>query len=238
VILSTAIITAPRPTPTLAQSYASYRAAGFGNEVFVFAEDGADVAMSDVRVVVNKPKLGNLRNWVMALRSIYERTEAAWLMVCEDDITWAAKSAPALAKDLALFSVGANQWRTPVGGLSLYLPIRISKKRERTKGRIPNGWHHEGLQFGSSSWGAQCMVFTRAQAGLLLNDRLLFRYINDPRWNKNVDAIIGDCIHHAGKTILYRVPCLVDHVLGDANSSLGYKPDRPELRTNYFTGVA
>jgi hypothetical protein len=80
------------------------------------------------------------------------------------------------------------------------------------------------------------MVFSQSQAISLLNDGKFKGYIADPSLDKNIDKFVGKVVQDAGKTILYSVPCLVDHDLGDANSSLGYREDRPDLRTDYFRG--
>lgn len=235
--LSVAIMTAPRPAPTLAQSYASFRAAGFDCPVWIFAEPGSrDVPMaSNVQVHRNPDTLGNFRNWVRALSTIYIASDAAeWLMVCEDDIVWAAGAAATLSADIACLPTQTTDWRELAGALSLYLPHRMARDREARRGKLGKGWHHELMQFGLNTWGAQCYLFSRAMAEALLGDKLLLAYWQDERWQKNVDAIIGDCIGRAKRTIIYRVPCLVDHV-GEANSSLGNLPDRADLRTRYFT---
>lgn len=238
--LSTAIITAPaRPEPTLAQSYASFRAAGFDCNVHISAElsfrIGRDLPMAwKVTASTNNPPLGNFRNWVRALEKIYDFTKSEWLMVCEDDIVWAAGAAATLAADLASLPIQTDDWKQHAGALSLYLPHRMARDREAQRGKLGKGWHHELMQFGLNTWGAQCYLFSRAMAGALLGDRLLQAYLDDERWQKNVDAIIGDCLARAGRLIIYRVPCLVDHA-GEANSSLGNLKDRADLRTRYFT---
>jgi hypothetical protein len=233
-MIATAIITAPRPVETLSRSLASYRAAGFTNTVHVLS-DGARAPLDDEdsMVIVNDPKLGNMRNWNMALRVIYD-TEEPWLMVCEDDITWATGARAALERELEGIKL-TSAFNKRAGSMSLYLPRRHTKTLTR---RLDPGWHGYGLQRGRGTWGAQCFVFSREQARILLEDVEYRRFIADPARDKNIDAVVAHCVNLRGKEILYRVPCLVNHDLGDGNSSLGYKPDRPDLQTDYFTGAA
>lgn len=229
-MIATAIITAPRPVPTLQHSIMSWRHAGFTGVVHVFADGLPGIVGTLLEVHENNPPLGNLRNWHRALSTIYHDTDADWLMVCEDDITWCPGARDALEQDLRGLHKAMAMGK--VGGLSLYLP------RRHYKGLAPleRGWHSQGLQKGKGAWGAQCLLFTRPQARSLLGDLQFDAFLSDSRWNKNVDAIVSRCINDRGLDLLYRVPCLVNHSLGDGNSSLGYKPDRPDLQTDYYTG--
>lgn len=235
-MLSAAIITAPRPVATLANSIVSYRKAGFRSTTTMVFSDAEEPLINKTcvdRIVVNRPALGNLRNWVLALRTLVRDTDSRWLMVCEDDIVWAEHSCSALLFDLRSLEHSAGY--ATVGAMSLYFPIHDSRDVE-VGGLLTRGWHR-GPRKGMRIWGAQCIVFSRAQAEALLVDNQLVAFLADPARTKNVDAIVAKCIHDRDRDILYRVPCLVDHV-GEANSSLGYKPDRPSLRTRYFTGQA
>jgi hypothetical protein len=231
VVIATAIITAPREKPTLLKSLASFKAAGFVR-ANIHAEPGCEhVIDNGIEWRQNEMRKGNFKNWVAALQGLMAYTDCDWLMVCEDDISWTYDAATILEYDL-------NRWQgdNRTGAISLYCPIRISKVLEKQHGgRLHNGWYEMNL--GRSNWGAQCMVLHRTWAMQLLNDKVLAAYIKDPRWDKNVDAIIADTIGRRGRTIMYRIPCLVDHTFGDGNSSLGYKPDRPMLKTNYFKDV-
>jgi hypothetical protein len=222
------IITAPRPHSTITESIGSLRKAGFGQPITIFAEPESEMPVCDgCHIVRNEQRRGNFRNWVHALHSLVAST-AEWVMICEDDISWAAGACETLEHDLRNFS-----HRSAAGALSLYCPIRMSKVLEKKYGTpLMQGWY--GVNLGRSTWGAQCLVFHRTWATALLNDRVLKAYLLDPRWDKNVDALIADVIARKGREILYRIPCLVDHTFGAGNSSLGYKPDRPELKTKYF----
>lgn len=230
--LRTAIITAPRPRPTLARSLMSYRDAGFTNHVQVFA-DGPVEALRDVNVTVdmNSPRKGNFRNWVHALRTIMIDT-ADWYMVCEDDITWSTAAAVVLAKDLSNFALDKY-----CGAVSLYCPHRMAKILERdyaNGGRLTQGWY--GANLGHRTWGAQCLLFHRMHAIELMGHDSFKSWHANPRNDKNVDAWVAKSIEERGREIVYRIPCLVDHEMGDNNSSIYGDKVRPELRTNYFAG--
>lgn len=232
-MIATAIITAPRPHATLQESIRSYRKDGQFHGQLTICSDAVHGIQGHglMEVILNEPALGNMRNWRMALSVLCHRSpDADWLMVCEDDIVWARGAGLTLELELKVLKESAKFGKS--GAQSLYLP------RRHTKGMAPlaRGWHGQGLQRAHKQWGAQCMVFSRGQALELLGDLMFIELTSDVTRDKNIDAVFGRCINARGKEILYRVPCLVDHTLGDGNSSLGYKEDRPDLRTDYFTG--
>lgn len=235
-MIAVGIITAPRAVPTIARSFASYTAAGFAGPTYVFAEPGAhvDLPAANVHVRRNETRKGNFRNWVKALEALVAVSGDPWIMICEDDISWAVNAADILRKDLHDYKREAS-----TGVISLFCPIRMSKviEREYSNGRtLLQGWY--GTRIGRSTWGAQCLVFRRDWAVRLLADDAMATFIADPRWDKNVDALVAESINRKGREVVYRIPCLVDHTFGEANSSLGYKPDRPELKTKYFKEVS
>jgi hypothetical protein len=228
-VIATGIITAPRPRSTLLDSLASYRRAGFENDVFVFCEPGVDpVGMDSVHMVPNEMKLGNLRNWNRALSILRVSLHADWFMICEDDISWAAGAADVLEGELD--TLAKMDYFENVGGLSLYLPRRHSKHMTPLR----KGWIPGGL--GPGTWGFQCMIFSKAQTDWLLSAPHFKGYLANTKWDKNIDRIVGEAFKIGQKEILYRIPCLVDHDLGYGNSSLGYKDDRPDLKTDFFRG--
>jgi hypothetical protein len=234
--IATAIITAPRPRATIAESIVSYRHAGFLNSTrtMIFSDHvSPPINLSCVdEVIVNSVRLGNLRNWAKALRLLYTRGDEDWLMVCEDDITWAANAAADLMRDLE--SLAASRRFETAGGFSLYCPINISRNLEQqSNGRLAEGWHR-GPRKGLKTWGAQCFVFSRKQAHRLIEDRQFASFLASPKWDKNVDGIVAKCVEDLGFDLFYRIPCLVNHDLGDANSSLGYRDHRPTLKSDYF----
>jgi hypothetical protein len=223
--IATGIITAPRPRPTLAQSIASYRRAGFENEVIVFAEpNGRDVVVADkVTTIHNEVRLGNLRNWARAL-AVLESKSPDFVMICEDDISWAAGAPEFLDRAIGALSVLDGR----SGAMSLYLPNRHAARMQPLR----QGWNVGGL--GKGTWGFQCMMFSLAQARNLLTASEFRAILRDHTRDKNIDAIVGQVLKNLHLSILYLNPCLVLHDLGQGNSSLGYRDDRPDLETQYF----
>lgn len=235
----TAIITAPRPRPTLSQSLGSFRRAGFEGDVIVCADGEFDydvATLPRVSVIRNEIHLGNKRNWTRALQLLTHGAKPGdWLMVCEDDIVWQVNAYADLAFDLKV--MGMSNRLHMVGALSLFTCRRMSKAAENTRGsKLSPGWHWENMQFGRKTWGAQCLLFNTDMADWLLYNKDFKNYQADESMDKNIDLIVGECLNRSGRKIMYRVPCLVDHRLGYGNSSLGYKDDRPNLMTDYFKG--
>jgi hypothetical protein len=236
------IITAPRPRPTLARSLKSLRAAGFASEVLVF-DDGTDTICADnVRTLKNEVRLGNKANWMRALATLtagyQDSSPHNWIMVCEDDISWAQGAAKEL--ESSLVRLASTNVLRETGAISLYAPSRVTKLAEAFlhARRLGDGWYWEGMQQGKKTWGAQCYLFSWSQAKALLNDEMFRAFASDTTRDKNIDAIVGQCINDSmGKHILYRIPSLVDHDLGNGNSSLGYvEQGRGGLVTQYFRG--
>jgi hypothetical protein len=237
-MIATAVITAPRPKSTLESSLVSYRYDGlFDNKVHVFADGEVQPFRSDFlrgwegEIILNPRKLGNLRNWWGAFTWLMQHTDSPWLMICEDDITWSDNAKAKLEHDL-------RHWDSvKTGVLSLYLPQRMSKILEPTYSqgsRLSNGWY--GVSMGRKLWGAQCFVIPRAEGEALMACGYLAATLSDATKHMNVDAHVAESVVLRGHKIWYRVPCLVDHILGDLNSSLYGNKDRPDLRTRYFEG--
>ena len=210
----------------------SYRDAGFTNHVSIYA-DGPVEALPDLNASVhhNRPRLGNFRNWVHAMSDML-RTGADWYMICEDDITWSTAASVVLLKDLSKFSLDAY-----CGAISLYCPQRMGKVLERdyaNGGRLTQGYY--GASLGRRTWGFQCMLFHRTHAIELMAHEAFVAMYRDNRNDKNVDAWVAESIRLRGREIVYRIPCLVDHDMGEDNSSIYGDKKRPELRTIYFAG--
>jgi hypothetical protein len=234
-VLAIAITTAPRPVATFAPSYASFRKAGFDEAVHVLADGtNPDVYASSGRgtVHIHNPPLGGLKNWAHALETLVNNSAAPWLMVLEDDIRWAHGAAAALEKDLRDLD---RELREKVGYLSLYLSRKVSREIESRKGRrLKPGIYSTALAGGC--WGSQAYVFTREGAVALLTDPTFDDHRRNYVKNRNRDGIVSGCLAAMGRRLYYRVPCLVDHAYGNANSSLGPKPVQRNLLTDYWTG--
>lgn len=226
------IITAPRPRRTIERSLASLRLAGFDGEILVSSDDPNELQIEGARVIANPSVRGNFRNWLQCLDLLIS-SDQPWMCISEDDVTWAPNCRLALEQDLRDLSWTSILRRS--GALSLYFPIAMSNEVEAGKILQP-GWHEATR--GIKTWGAQCFLFSREMATNLLESPHMAEYVADPKWTKNVDGIVADVLAKHSLSILYRVPCLVNHDLGEANSSLGYPDDRPKLKTRYYTGAA
>lgn len=226
--LAIAITTAPRVRETFTASLASLRRAGFDQQVSVFADK---VSPSGEGCVVkrNDPPLDGIKNWYKACQSLVEETDASWVMILEDDVTWVNGAAEALYRDLDAVNAEST------GYVSLYLCRRVAKfiHSDQHAKKLQPGLHN-AAGFGARCWGSQAYVLPRASAKRLLADGI-FRKAVQVRW-KNRDLLVSGTLSRLGLKLLYRVPCLVSHELGSANSSLTKKGVMPDLLTDYWTG--
>lgn len=226
--LAIAITTAPRARETFTASLASLRRAGFTQSVRVFA-DKVRPQGEGCEITYNDPPLDGIKNWYKACQTLVEGASAPWLMILEDDVTWANGAAQALYRDLD----GLDPEKT--GYVSLYLCRMVAKfiHREMHAKRLPRGMHN-AAGMGGRCWGSQAYVLPRESAKRLLADGI-FRNMVKVRW-KNRDLLVSGTLSRLGYKLLYRVPCLVNHDLGSANSSLTKKGVMPDLLTDYWTG--
>lgn len=233
-MLAIAITTAPRPIATFDASLRSLRNAGFTQTVWVMNDGPFMNEIPACRVVNNAPALGGLKNWAYALETLVDATAAPWLMVLEDDVRWARGAAAALEKDLR--DLQGGKLHDVVGYLSLYLSRKVSREIEGRKGRpLRPGIYGSGLA--GNCWGSQAYVFTRDGARALLADPKFADLRANYTKNRNRDNIVSGCLAAMRRRLYYRVPCLVDHSLGNANSSLRVKPVQINLLTDYWTGA-
>jgi hypothetical protein len=222
--------TAPRPVSTIRRSVASFRQAGFDGPLLVVS-DGlpSEPLLGPVELVVNDPPRGGLRNWLHAFRLAVKRSPGSWVGVLEDDILWAEGAAAALDAELG------RRWPADVGYLSLYLARKVSRELESRGGRpLRAGWHES--QLGGLCWGSQAYLFPPGMAGQLAASRDFEATVLGWVKNRNRDGIISGWLSKRGMRLMYRVPSLVSHDLGSANSSLAPKPVQRSLLCDYWTG--
>jgi hypothetical protein len=227
------VTTAPRPRPTTLESLGSLRESGrFDDHVDVLSDDqDLDLRvdrLGNVSVTVNDPPLGGLANWWAAL-DVGIAAGAPWVMLLEDDVTWAKGSRRALARDLDMLTrSGVTDGRPgSLGLLSLYVHPSMARRLARRYGTMAPGTYD--LDAGYGSMGSQAYVLPRAAAvRLAAGDRSWKR-------NKNRDQVACGRLKDGGLRTLYRVPSLVNHALGSRNSSLGQKRDQD---TPYWTEEA
>ena len=232
-----AITTAPRPVETLVRSYCSLCDAGFLEHPKWLLSDGPipDELARAGRLTLrrNDPPLGGLKNWAAALETLVQESNAAWLLVLEDDILWARGAAKALARDLEGLD---RRCRERVGYVSLYLSRKVSREIERTRQRKPLAAGLWQTSMAGECWGSQAYCVPRETAVALLRDPKFDDLRRNYVKNRNRDNIVSGCLAAMGLRLYYRVPSLVNHQLGSANSSLADKPVQRALLCDYWTG--
>jgi hypothetical protein len=202
--LAIAMTTAPRRRPTLPTALASLRAAGFVEDVYLFAEPGTFDQVRrprDARTIVheNGSTRGCFRNWRRAVKRLLSRTSAPWILVVQDDATWVPWAADLLRAQM-IARRGAR-----VGVLSPYVT---------GKDVLPtfvDGWNE--CRVGWTFWGALAFAMPRDAAEDLLRHP---RFTNH-RGAQQVDAVVSASMLDLGRPIYVHVPSLVDHV-GDTST--------------------
>jgi hypothetical protein len=225
-----AMTTAPRAVRTVDQSLASLRAAGFTQVVQVYSDTPHDT-LDDPAVDVhqNDPPLGDLRNWCHALEQLLT-VESDWLLLLEDDITWASGAAAALGADLERLTTR----RASIGYLSLYCAQKISRQWDHGRKLVKPGFY--ATSEGWRCWGSQAYVVPRSSA-LALRQSVQFQQFQQTHTNQR-DSIVSECFKALKLDRLYRLPCLVNHELGASNSARHGGSTPIGLETRYWTGHA
>lgn len=212
-----AMLTAPRPVPTLNESIASLRAAGFGECVHVFDDCSGNVpADSNVKIYPRGARLHDLPNYYAALKTIVALDADLYLML-EDDTTWRPDARAQLERWMGRFD-----WcQADFGAVSLHCMRQVSRSIERRQrpivreGELPAGTYRAEL--GADVWGSQALLFTRASAHALLQ---LPAFMQASILRERIDRAVGRGLQLLGLELLFLLPCLVRHDLGRRNSSL------------------
>ena len=208
--LAIAMTTAPRGKPTVDRALASTRAAGFDQPITL---------MEDAE------KIGPLPTWGRTLAMLLN-TDADFLMILQDDVTWAAGSRKVLEREIETMGERAKS----AGLLSPFLVNKIGREFTR-RNLLKTGWHASEL--GYASGGALCYVLPRKSAETLVADETYQEFMRTrPR---NIDRLIPGRLSELGLACLFRYPSLINHRLGSGNSSI--KEKKPH-DTNYWQAVA
>lgn len=194
--LAVAVITAPRPVPTLRDTLDGLRRAGFRQSVSVFAEPGAAVeaeiaTVGPVEVHRNAATLGNVRNYLAAARHLLGASAASWLMICEDDVELSEAAGGALA--------AAIRTADRPGMLSLYSPRHNLGPSPRTP-----GWHR--MNRAGQTWGALAWVFPREVLAAVVEA------LGDSEAPDGVDQLVAHAVAKTGRTSWTHYPSLGRHI--------------------------
>jgi hypothetical protein len=205
-LLAVGVITAPRPVPTLPQTLAELRRAGFCQDLRVFAEPDALVPEHPrVAVVRNPVRLGVWGNWASAARRMLADTSAPFVLICEDDVRFS--SCAALALQYAIDTLPHSTW----GYASLY----TARHNLRYSDGVV-GWR--ALSVGPGTWGALAWCFTRKGLADVLNSRTVRGHTR----SNGTDSVVSAALNELGRVGYFHVPSLSDHIGGD-NSTQGHR---------------
>jgi glycosyltransferase involved in cell wall biosynthesis len=202
-----AVLTAPRPRPTLAGTLESLGRAGFG-DVQIFAEPRAPIpaAFADLPIHRHRHRLGPLRNFGFAARRLLEAHPGAdCYAIFEDDLSAAAGLLDWCDREF---------WPGDHGIVSLYTSRVMCDDRP--------GW--QTLNLGRyRTFGALAFVFRGPVLRGLLDDPDVLRHVN--RGMPGADAVVGEWALRRGVGIAYHSPSLVQHE-GEATSLEGHRSGR------------
>jgi glycosyltransferase involved in cell wall biosynthesis len=191
-----AMLTAPRQRPVLASSLESLRAAGFEN-IQIFAESGSPIPQewADAARIVHEQRLGHLRNFAFAAKTLLDQQPAAdCYAIFEDDIS--------AARGLRDWCDG-QLWPARHGIVSLYTCRVFADDRP--------GW--QTLNLGRyRTFGALAFVFRGEALRAFLSDAGVMRHV--AHGTPGADAVVGEWALRTGIGIAYHTPSLVQHECG------------------------
>lgn len=191
------MMTAPRPVSTIEQSLASFREAGFKEQV----------------KIVDEPNISTLQAWRATAYAVME-SRTLFVGIMEDDILWARNAAAVLHEEIALMGDIALD----AGYLSLYAFNRHVLE-PRTK--MWRGWHVS--HYGFKSAGAQCYIMPRRAMKKLFNNVRFHEFCEaPPSMKRGADHVVSGLFRQMNKKCWFRIPSLVSHRMGIHNSTLGH----------------
>lgn len=202
------MLTAPRPLPTVTDSIASLRMAGFDADIHLFEEPGcSDRGNDDASGVIRHPneiRLGSWQNWRHAAQWLLDHNDSDYVIVCEDDIGLSADAAVALDHALATTSVD------DMGYVSLFTPWHnvIGK-------RVVQGW--QSLAVGRQTWGALFYCLPRKNLVSLLEATANL----SAKPTRFTDGVLSEACANLGLRCYFHFPSLCEH-RGRENSAIGH----------------
>lgn len=207
--IAVGVVSAPRRLPTVEQTIAHLRAAGFTGAIGVFEEPGTGVRRrAGVDVATNATRLGMWANWLQAARRLLERTTAPYVLICEDDVAFCRSAA--LALEAAIAELPVERW----GLASLYTA-------RHHQGGLPSrreGW--QAFNWTTPHWGALAYCFSRRSLRGLLESSAVRRHEGD----ESTDVVVGAAMQELGLDAYYHLPSLADHTGSGVSSSGHHDP--------------
>lgn len=222
--------TAPRPVPTIWESLMSLRAdAGYRGPITILDDcSGQQRVAYNIHWHVNKGKLGPLLNFVELLRMLMD-TGAQYIVLLEDDIIWAENAWDIMWQDIAAINRTAFLY-------SPYSSYTVSKPLLKRFHKLKPGLYN--MNFAGKAGGSQAYVMTRNAAETLMKDSLWQVRLSAARdmpfdptrrkanMNADRDGQVSAALMRQRVPVIYRIPSLVNHSLGSANSSYWFKPEQ------------
>lgn len=198
------VTTAPRRQPTLEQTLASLKRAGWECPR-LFAEPDVEVPAeySHLPVTRREGTLGAFPNWFLAISELVMRhPHAEAYFLCQDDVLFSEGLRAYLERTL---------WpASRVGVVSAYCPSHYCEEKEgegRTTGfRVEDhGWN---------SWGALAYVFSNPSARAMICDpaAVNHRHHGPAEGARNIDSVVGSWCSRSGLPYYVHAPSLAQHI--------------------------
>ena len=197
------VTTAPRREPTLVQSAASLRAAGWA-EAIIFADPGSELDEAALPFLVTRRTraLGSWPNWILSLTEMYMLDpHADAYLICQDDVLYCQGLREYLENEL---------WPERALGV---VSLHTASHQDR------GGLGFYCTEYGPYSWGAQAYVFPNASLRALLRDPAVINHRQRGRLNgeRNVDGVVGTWCKESGLGYYLHSPSLTQHI-GDTST--------------------
>lgn len=194
----------------LQQAVASFRRVGFEQPLHVFVEPGAKIHLPEVQqwgLVVhhNEQKLGCFPNFKHGAQFLVDETDAAWIMMLQDDAVWRDGSVELLQAAIDEPSHQDVGFISPYTGKAMVGKAhKLQLKKNKSQRWVDCHFHNRAF------WGAVGMVFPRASLIRMQTEGQ--RYMAH-KHHRKLDVVVGNTIRcDLEMRILVAVPSLVDHI--------------------------
>jgi hypothetical protein len=213
-LFALAMISAPRPAPTVNRTIAEVRHGGFTQRLRVFAEPGSVVAgPPGVEIARNRNRLGMWPNWLQAAEYLLGQTAAPYLVLFEDDLELAACAA--LALQYAVQTLPTDSF-----GLATLFTTRLF-----VSNRVMwQGWS----TLDSPPWGSLGYCFSRDS----LRELIRSSAVRGHKSSTDTDGVVSRGMVEIGRKVYAHVPSLCGHA-GEGNSTVGHRANEEFLALRF-----